>query len=343
MIDLRSDTVTRPSPPMREAMANAKVGDDVFGDDPTIHRLQERVAELLGHEAGLFVPSGVMANQISISTHTEPGDEVILEAFSHIYNFESGAPGLLSGVQLHPISNDDGIITPEELTEAIRPLDHHFPKTRLVCLENTHNRRGGKIFPLERMRHVTEMARDHNLKIHLDGARLWNATAATGIQEREWACLTDSVSVCFSKGLGAPVGSVLCGSEDFIDRAHRYRKIFGGGMRQSGVLAAAALYALDHHRSRLPEDSEKARKLEEIVSGIASERLRVKKGDTNIVVMEVDPDNISPKTVLNACKERGVLLTGFGSRWLRAVCHMDVSMEQVQDAAHIIGEVIIND
>jgi threonine aldolase len=283
-----------------------------------------------------------MANQISISTHTEPGDEVILEAFSHIYNFESGAPGLLSGVQLHPISNDNGIITSEELVEAVRPLDHHFPQTRLVCLENTHNRRGGKIFPLEQMRRVTETARNHNLKVHLDGARLWNAAAATGTPEKEWATLTDSVSVCFSKGLGAPVGSVLCGSEAFIDHAHRYRKIFGGGMRQSGVLAAAALYALDHHRSRLVEDSQKARELEQILSGIAGDRLRVKQGDTNIVVIEVEPNTILPKTIINACKDRGVLLTGFGSRWLRAVCHMDVSMEQVQKAANIIGEVIIN-
>jgi threonine aldolase len=327
---------------MREAMANADVGDDVFGDDPTINLLQERVAEILGHDAGLFVPSGVMANQISISAHTEPGDEVVLEAFSHIYNFESGAPGLLSGVQLHPISNDDGIITSEELLEAIRPPDHHFPQTRLVCLENTHNRRGGKIFPLEQMHCVTKTARKHNLNIHLDGARLWNAAAATGTPEREWATLADSVSVCFSKGLGAPVGSVLCGSEDFIDRAHRYRKIFGGGMRQSGVLAAAALYALEHHRSRLVEDSQKARELEQILSGIAGDRLRVKQGDTNIVVMEVDPNSNSPKTILNSCKDRGVYLTSFGSRWLRAVCHMDVSMEQVQDAANIIGEVIIN-
>lgn len=340
MIDLRSDTVTRPSSAMREAMARADVGDDVFGEDPTVNLLQRRMADLLGQEAALFVPSGVMANQVAIASHTRPGDEVILESFSHIYNFEGGSPGLLSGVQLHPIPNDDGIIAPDDLRGAIRPTDHHFPQSRLVCLENTHNRRGGKIYPLEQMRETVDAARENGLKIHLDGARLWNAAVATGIPEREWGSLADSVSMCFSKGMGAPVGSILAGSQEFVDRAHRFRKLFGGGMRQIGVLAAAALHALDHHRSRLTEDHEKARLLENTVDGIAGRSCRVYKGETNIVVIEVDLQHITPKQVIENCQDRGILLTGFGSRWIRAICHMDVTMDEVREASQIIGEVL---
>jgi threonine aldolase len=343
VIDLRSDTVTRPTPGMREAMAKAPVGDDVFGEDPTVNLLQERVADLLGQEAGLYVPSGVMANQIAIASHTNPGDEVILESFSHIYNFEGGSPALLSGVQLHPVSNEDGIITPIDVMEALRPRDSHFPQSRLVCLENTHNRRGGRIFPLERMKEVVSATHEVGLKIHLDGARLWNASAATGIPEREWGSLADSTSVCFSKGLGAPVGSVLTGSKDFIKRAHRFRKLFGGGMRQAGILAAAALYALDHHRTLLPHDHEKARLLENILIGTTGTRCRVIKGDTNIVVIELDPDIHSTKKVLAGCREQGVLLTDFGQRWLRAICHLDVTIDEVEQAAEIIGGVLLHD
>jgi threonine aldolase len=343
IIDLRSDTVTRPTPAMRDAMARAEVGDDVFGEDPTVNLLQQRMAEYLGQEASIFVPSGVMANQVAIASHTQPGDEVILESWSHIYNYEAGSPALLSGIQLHPISDEDGIITPEDLREAVRPKDDHFPQSRLVCLENTHNRRGGKIYPLERMQQTVETAREQGLKIHLDGARLWNASVATGIPERDWGKLTDSVSVCFSKGMGAPVGSILAGSADFIKRAHRFRKQFGGGMRQAGILAAAGLYAMDNHRSLLIKDHEKARRLEEIVDGIASEYCRVYRGETNIVVIELDPGHISPGQVLKKCREKEVLLTGFGLRWIRAVCHLDVTMENVEIAARIIGEVILND
>jgi threonine aldolase len=332
--------VTRPTLAMRDAMALAEVGDDVFGEDPTVNALQRRMADFLGHEASIFVPSGVMANQVAIASHTQPGDEIILESWSHIFNYEAGSPALLSGVQLHPIYNEDGIITPQDLREAVRPKDDHFPQTRLVSLENTHNRRGGKIYPLERMRETVEAARDLGLRIHLDGARLWNASVAAGIPEREWGSLADSVSVCFSKGMGAPVGSLLAGSNDFIKRAHRFRKQFGGGMRQVGILAAAAMYAIDNHRSLLAKDHEKARRLEEIVNGIASEYCRVYKGDTNIVVIELHSDHIHPGQVLEKCRDKGVLLTAFGSRWIRAVCHLDVTMEDVESAADIIGEVI---
>jgi threonine aldolase len=328
---------------MREAMARAEVGDDVFGEDPTVNLLQQRMAEYLCQEAAIYVPSGVMANQVAIASHTQPGDEVILESWSHIYNYEAGSPALLSGVQLHPIYNEDGIIPPEDLKEAIRPKDDHFPQTRLVCLENTHNRRGGKIYPLDIMSRTVKTARECGLKIHLDGARLWNASVATGIPEREWAKLADSVSTCFSKGMGAPVGSILAGSADFIKRAHRFRKQFGGGMRQIGILAAAALYAMDNHRSLLTKDHEKARRLEEIVDGIASEYCRVYKGETNIVVIELNPDHIRPGQVLERCRDKGVLITTFGARWIRAVCHLDVTIESVEIAAGIIGEVILND
>jgi threonine aldolase len=328
---------------MRDAMATAEVGDDVFGEDPTVNLLQTKVAELLGQEAGLYVPSGVMANQIAIAAHTHPGDEVILESFSHIYNFEGGSPALLSGVQLHPVSNEDGIITPADLAEALRPRESHFPQSSLVCLENTHNRRGGRIFPLERMKETVSAAHGYGLKVHLDGARLWNASAATGIPEREWASMAESASVCFSKGLGAPVGSVLTGSRELIRRAHRFRKLFGGGMRQAGILAAAALYALDHHRTLLPHDHEKARLLETTVAGIASQHCRVIIGETNIVVIEVNPLVTSPKKVLAACREKGVLLTDFGQRWIRAVCHLDVTMGEVKEAAEIIGGVLLHD
>jgi threonine aldolase len=324
-------------------MARAEVGDDVFGEDPTANLLQKRMADFLGKEASIFVPSGVMANQVAIASHTQPGDEVILESWSHIYNYEAGSPALLSGVQLHPIYNEDGIVPSQDLIEAMRPKDDHFPQSRLVCLENTHNRRGGKIYPLESMRETVEAARRHGLKVHLDGARLWNASVAIGIPEREWSKLADSVSICFSKGMGAPVGSLLAGSVEFIKRAHRFRKQFGGGMRQIGVLAAAAMYAIDNHRTLLAKDHDKARRLEEIVDGIASEYCRVYRGETNIVVIELESDHVKPGEVFQRCREKGVLLTTFGSRWIRAVCHLDVTIEHVEIAAQIIGEVILND
>ena len=244
-IDLRSDTVTKPTPEMRKAMAKAEVGDDVFGEDPTINALQDKVAGILGKEKAIFVPSGTMANQLAIKAHTQPGDEVILEATSHPYNFEGGAGAVLSGVQFYCLNGLRGIVEASQVEAAIRPLDHHFPVTRLVCLENTHNRGGGSIYPLKTLAEVSRLARSKNLSIHLDGARLWNASVASGIKPKEYARWADSVSVCLSKGLGAPVGSLVAGSAVFIDRVHRFRKMFGGGMRQAGILAAAGLYALE--------------------------------------------------------------------------------------------------
>ncbi|MDP2972738.1 MAG: GntG family PLP-dependent aldolase, partial [Deltaproteobacteria bacterium] len=253
-IDLRSDTVTRPTPLMRKAMSEAEVGDDVFGEDPTVNALHERVAQMLGKEAALFVPSGTMANQLAIKSHTQPGDEVIIEATSHPYNFEGGGGAVLSGIQFYCLRGVRGILDASQIEEAIRPDDHHFPVTRLICLENTHNRGGGAIYPIDKMAEIYRLAKSKGLLVHLDGARLWNASVATGISPHEYGQWADSVSVCLSKGLGAPIGSLVAGSRIFIDRVHRFRKMFGGGMRQVGIIAAAGLYALEHHIERLKED-----------------------------------------------------------------------------------------
>ena len=248
-IDLRSDTVTCPTPEMREAMHRAEVGDDVYGEDPTVNRLQEMAAERMGKEAALFVPSGTMANQIALRTHTQPGDAVLAGQNAHLYLFESGAAGALSGVQFTLIGRD-GLFDPEDVRQAIYPKEHHFARTRLVCTENTHNRSGGRVFGLERLRGIERVAHDAGLALHLDGARIFNAEVATGTPVRVWAENFDSVSFCLSKGLGAPVGSLLVGTRAFIEQAHRFRKMFGGGMRQAGILAAAGIYALETHVKR---------------------------------------------------------------------------------------------
>ena len=259
LIDLRSDTVTKPSKEMRQAMLDAPVGDDVYGEDPTVNLLQQKVAELLGKPAALYVPSGVMANQLAVKLHTQPGDEVIVEKDSHIFNYETVAPSILSGVQLHTIEGQRGVLRAEQLAPAVRPPAYYMPRTTLICLENTHNRAGGTVYPIEEIKRIRDFARALGIKLHLDGARLWNASVATGITPREYAQYFDTISVCFSKGLGAPVGSALVGSEDAIQRARRFRKIFGGGMRQAGIIAAGALYALEHNVNRLKEDHDKAR------------------------------------------------------------------------------------
>ena len=261
MIDLRSDTVTLPIPEMREAMYQAFVGDDVFGDDPTINNLEEHVAEILGKEAAVYMPSGTMTNQVAIRTHTEPGDEILLEQSAHVYFNEAGATAALSGAICRLIPGDRGVFGAEDMEEAIRPVNDHYPRTKLVCVENTANRGGGKVWPLEKLAEVKNTAHENGLKTHLDGARIWNAAAAMNIPESEIAKHFDSLSVCFSKGLGAPVGSALAGSNDFIMEARRFRKQFGGGMRQAGIIAAGALYALENNRERLKVDHDNAKML----------------------------------------------------------------------------------
>jgi threonine aldolase len=335
-IDLRSDTVTRPTPGMREAMARAEVGDDVFGEDPTVNRLQEVVAGLLGKEAALYVPSGTMGNQICVKVHTRPGDEVVVERGSHVFNYETGGAAFLSGVQLHLLDGTHGVITAEQIRRVIRPRVYYMPVTSLICLENTHNRAGGTIYPLDTIREIRSMATASDIKMHLDGARLWNACIATGTPPAEYAALFDSVSVCFSKGLGAPIGSAVAGSREFVAKARRFRKIFGGGMRQAGVAAAAALYALEHNMERLAEDHEKAAVLAGelcAVKGFTIDRAAVQ---TNIVIVGIEQLGRTSDEVLQILKEQGVLLTPGNWQSVRAVTHLDVSMEEVRSAARII-------
>ncbi len=340
IIDLRSDTVTRPTPGMRAAMAAAEVGDDVFGDDPTVHRLEERVAALLGKEKALFVPSGTMSNQIAVKAHTVPGDELLCDANCHIYNYEVGGPAQLSGVTCRCIDGEFGILDVSQLEDKIRPVDEHLVITRMVCLENTHNRGGGKIYPLDKIAAISRWARKHNLIMHLDGARLWNAIVASGIAAAQWAQHFDTVSVCFSKGLGTPVGSALCGPSAVIARARRIRKLFGGGMRQSGILAAAALYALDHHVERLAEDHRHAQVLAEAIRDTPGLSLRPPEVETNLVWFRVDPEMGTPKDVAAAVQHHGVLLHPSGRQTARACTHLDVSSAQAERAADVIRKTL---
>jgi threonine aldolase len=332
-IDLRSDTVTKPTAGMRAAMSAADVGDDVFAEDPTVNRLQERVAALLGKEAALFVPSGTMSNQIAVKAHTQPGDEILCEAGCHIYNFEAGGPAVLSGVMCRTIEGDYGILDVGQLQDKIRPINEHLVRTRLVCLENTHNYGGGRVYPLEKIQAISQWARQNGLGLHLDGARLWNAIIATGISAAEWARHFDSVSVCFSKGLGAPLGSALAGPRDLIRRARGLRKLFGGGMRQAGVVAAAALYALDHHVDRLADDHRNAQIIAEAVAETPGLRLDPAEVATNIIWVDVDPEIGTAQEVATALKKRGVLVHVTGPRRFRACTHLDVSAGQAERAA----------
>ena len=340
LIDLRSDTVTRPTPAMRKAMSEAEVGDDVFGEDPTVNALQERVAQSLGKEAALFVPSGTMANQLAIKAHTQPGDEVIIEATSHPYNFEGGAGAVLSGIQFYCLKGGRGILDASQIEETIRPDDHHFPVTRLVCLENTHNRGGGAIYPIEKMAEIYRLAKSKGLLVHLDGARLWNASVAAGISPHEYGQWADSVSVCLSKGLGAPIGSLVAGSKIFIDRVHRFRKMFGGGMRQVGIIASAGLYALDHHIERLKEDHLNAKRLALGLKEITSVSIHPEHVETNIVIFDVSQTALTAPQLSEAMKRNSVLIHAFGKTKIRLVTHLDISKEDVETALKAFKKVL---
>lgn len=326
-IDLRSDTVTKPDVGMRRAMYEAEVGDDVFAEDPTVHKLQEHVAELLGKEAALFVPSGTMGNQIALKVHTQPGDEVIIERTNHLFNYESGAPGLLSGIQMHILDGERGVLTANQVAAAIRPGYYWEARTRLVWLENTLNKAGGIVYPRSNTEAIAGIARAHNLGLHLDGARLWNATIASGEPEATIAQPFDTVNVCLSKGLGAPVGSVLAGSQAHIEQAHRYRKLFGGGMRQVGILAAAGLYALNTNRTKLAEDHAKARQLAEGIANLSAFQIDLDTVATNIVIFHTL--NSDALTTLQALQEEGVLMVPFGPQTIRATTHLDVSFDDI--------------
>jgi threonine aldolase len=325
---------------MRKAMAEAEVGDDVFGEDPTVNALQEKVAKILGKEAALFVPSGTMANQLSIKSHTQPGDEVIIEASSHPYNFEGGAGAALSGIQFQCLKGVRGILDAYQIEDAIRPADHHFPVTRLVCLENTHNRGGGSIYPLEKMAEIYRLIKSKGLLLHLDGARLWNASVATGIKPHEYAQWADSVSVCLSKGLGAPIGSLVASSKPFIDCVHRFRKMFGGGMRQVGIIAAAGIYALGHHLERLKEDHQNAKRLAVGLKEFKGVSVDPKHVETNIIIFDVADTGMTGSQVAEAMKKEGVLIHPFGKTQIRLVTHLDVDAEDIEKALKTFEKVL---
>jgi threonine aldolase len=341
IVDLRSDTVTRPSPGMREAMARAAVGDDVYGEDPSVNALQERVAALLGKEAALYVPSGTMANQIALSIHTRPGDEVLVSHGAHCMVFESGAGGALSGVQFGVIGNARGHFTAADMAAAINPDNHHFAPTTLVAVENTHNRGGGSIFPQRDVLAIAELTRARGLALHLDGARLMNAEVATGTPARELAAPFDTVSLCLSKGLGAPVGSLLAGTKALIHRAHRRRKMLGGGMRQAGILAAAGLYALEHNVARLAEDHANARRFAEPLARTPGIVLDPASVETNIVIWDLAPEvPLDGAAFVARARDKGLLLNAVGARRLRAVTHLDVDANACTAAAEIAAAVL---
>lgn len=340
IIDLRSDTFTKPSPEMRRVMAEAEVGDDVFGEDPTVNALQEKAAELLGKEAAIFVPSGTMANQVAIRAQTHHGDEIIADKNCHTFNYEAGAVAALCGVLVHTIEGKRGILKVQQIKEAIRPDDYHFPPTRLICLENTHNRGGGSVYPLKEIVKIRQLAEETGLLMHLDGARLFNASVASGIEAKEYARYFDSVSFCLSKGLGCPVGSIVAGSAKLIEMVRRYRKMFGGGMRQAGILAAAGIYALDHNISRLREDHDNAKKLAKSLHAIKGVAINPEEVETNIVNFDVAETGMSAELVTNRLKPYGVLMLGISQTRIRAVTHLDVNGEDIDQAIERIQHVL---
>jgi threonine aldolase len=338
MIDLRSDTVTRPSAGMRKAIANAEVGDDVFAEDPSVNKLQTDVARILGKEAALFVSSGTMGNQLAIAIHTRPGDEVIVGEGAHPHWYEAGAGAALSGVQF-AVAGKGGLFTADEMEERIKPDAYYYPRTTLVSIENTHNRAGGRVFPQADARAIAERARARKLATHLDGARLWNASVALGVPVAELAAPFDTVSVCFSKGLGAPVGSALCGPAPLVARAHRLRKMWGGAMRQAGVLAAAALHALEHNRERLAEDHANARRFAEKLAAARGVQIDVARVETNIVNVDLEAP-VRAEDVSRMAREAGLAINATGAHRLRAVTHLDVSRADVEAAAAILAETV---
>jgi threonine aldolase len=339
-IDLRSDTVTQPTPAMREAMYRAEVGDDVFGEDPTVNRLEEMAAERLGKEAALFIVSGTMANLVALLTHCGRGDEVIVGDRSHTYLFEQGGMAALGGITPRPIANQpDGTIRLEEIAAAIRGNDVHLPRTRLVCLENTHNMCNGTPLTPGYTAQVAQLAHDHGLQVHLDGARVFNAEAALGVEARELVKCVDSVMFCLSKGLCAPVGSLLCGSADFIAEARRSRKVVGGGMRQAGILAAAGIVALEQMTDLLAGDHRKASRLAEGLSAIPG--IEVAPVTTNILYFRLAEDvSKTPEQVVQGLAERGVLLLGRLEGKFRAVTHYWISDDDVEQTLDAVQEVV---
>jgi len=339
MIDLRSDTVTQPTPEMRAAIAGAEVGDDMIGIDPSVQRLQQLTAEILGKEAALFMPSGSMSNQIAVRIHCRPGDEFLCEAGCHIYNYEQAAFAQLSGVVAQTVQGEFGVLQLEQLQGLIRPDSDNMVRTRLVCLENTHNRGAGRIQPYETVEAICNWAHENGLKTHLDGARLFNAVVATGISAADWAKHFDTVSVCFSKGLGAPVGSALAGPQEMMVEARRHRKLFGGGMRQAGILAAAATYALEHNLERLEVDHQNAQIIAEGIQNTNGLSLSPTKVDTNLIIFEVASELGTTAEFAAALKAAGVWVIALSASQIRAVTHMHITSDDAMHAVEIIQQV----
>jgi len=339
LIDLRSDTVTKPCPAMREAMSRAEVGDDMVAEDPSVNQLQREVAGFFGFEEALFVPSGTMSNQLAIKTHTQPGDEILCDETSHIYTWEAGGPAFLSGVTCRTLHAPSGIIRLEDVEGKIRPGNQHYVSTRLVIVENTHNRGGGAIHPLEGIRQLREWTQRHGLILHCDGARIWNAMVASGISAREWGAHLDSLSVCFSKGLGAPVGSALLGSKAFIQKARKFRKIFGGAMRQAGILAAGALYAFRNNINRLVDDHANAGRIAQSIRETAALALEYPTPPTNLVWFKVDPQLATGDEFVSLLRKEGVLVSQAGPQICRAVTHLDATGPKIQAACDAIRRV----
>ena len=341
IIDLRSDTVTKPTEAMREAIARADVGDDVYGEDPTVNRLQEMAAGLLGKKAALFVPSGTMANQLAIRIQTQPGQEVIAESKAHIVRYEQGAAGALAGVQLHWVTGDRGIMGPEHIEAAIRPKDQHSIQTALICLENTHNAGGGTIYPLSTIERIRAVASAHGVPMHLDGARLFNAVAATTLPPAAYAQHFETVSICLSKGLGAPAGSLLLTNDPaLLDKARRFRRMYGGAMRQAGILAAAGIYALEHHIGRLKDDHDNAKRLARRLQQIPAITINPQHVESNIVIFDIIGHRLSPSELVAALRREQVLINAIGGRSFRAVTHLDVSTRQVDAAADAFARIL---
>jgi threonine aldolase len=341
MIDLRSDTVTKPTDEMRKAMSRADVGEDVYGEDPTVNRLQDMAANMLGKRFALFVPSGTMANQLAIRSQSQPGQEIIVESKSHIVRYEQGAAGALAGVQLHWIYGERGVMSAEQVEAAIRPNDPHSVTTALICLENTHNAGGGTIYPLSTIERIRTIAVRHRIPMHLDGARLFNAVAATTLPPTVYAQHFETVSICLSKGLGAPVGSLLLSNDQqVIDRARRFRRMYGGAMRQAGIVAAAGIYALERHITRLKTDHEHAKKLARLLQQIPAIQIVPQHVETNIIIFDIIDEQRTPTELVAALKEQGVLINTLGGNTYRAVTHLNIAGKQIDEAAGIFTKVL---
>jgi threonine aldolase len=342
MIDLRSDTCSQPTDAMRRVMAEAPVGDDVYGDDPTVRRLEREVAELLGKEDAVYMVTGTMTNQVAIRAHTEPGDAVLFDQNAHVYILEGGAPAAFAGVLPRLLPGVRGVFTADDVAAATGIAHRFFPATipapvKLLCVENTHNIGGGKVWPLEQLKSVCEAGRQRGLKLHLDGARLWHASAATGIEESEYARHFDTVSVCFSKALGAPVGSALAGSREFIARARRFKQQIGGGFRQAGIIAAGALYALQNHRTRLAEDHEHARRFAEGIAALPGISIDLNSVETNIVRFTVN--SLPAGEFVDKLHEQGLYVLPSGSDGVRAIPYLNISRAQIDTAIGIVARV----